>query len=308
MRLGIDLGGTKTEAALVECGAEGPIRALRRVRVPTPRDQGYEAILRNTAELIREHARQAGDPATIPIGVGMPGGVRRHDGTVKNSNTTCLNGRPFRRDLQQLLGRQVLFDNDANCFALAETLMGAGRPHREGVVFGVILGTGVGGGWVIGGKLWSGLHGIAGEWGHHELYAGDDPSGHPARACYCGRRGCLETYASGPAVEREYASRTAQRLSLAELAVRASADAHAAACLEQLFEAVGRGLATIINIMDPSMIVLGGGVSNLDALYEQVRDRVQAHLFNDELLTPIVRNELGDSAGVLGAALLGYSP
>jgi predicted NBD/HSP70 family sugar kinase len=243
---------------------------------------------------------------TLPIGVGMPGGLRRRDGTIKNSNTTCLNGRPFRSDLIHVLGRDVRFDNDANCFALAETLMGAARGCQTGIVFGVILGTGVGGGVVVGGRVWGGLQGIAGEWGHHEVYGLPSNQLSPAlRTCYCGRAGCLETYASGPAVERDYAQRTGQLASLSEIAKRRSHDPNAGACIDQLLDALGRGLATVVNTLDPSMIVLGGGVSNLDLLYEEVANRVREHLFNDELLTPIVRHRLGDSAGVLGAALLG---
>jgi fructokinase len=237
----------------------------------------------------------------VPIGVGMPGALERRTGLVKNSNTTCLNGRPFRKDLMRRLGRELSFDNDANCFALAETVLGAARAHRErGVVFGVILGTGVGGGLVIDGKPWSGLHGIAGEWGHHGLYA----RAPDARACYCGKRGCVEAHLSGPALERRYRELGGEERTLAEIAARASHDESATRLIDELLAAFGRGLANVIDILDPSAIVLGGGVSNLEVLYTEGRARVSAELFNDELLTPILRNTLGDSAGVLGAALL----
>jgi fructokinase len=308
-RLGIDLGGTKTEAALLSYEADGSIGVRQRERTPTLQAEGYDTVLRGTAELIRRAARWSAVPfEDLPIGVGMPGNVRRSDGAVKNSNTTCLNGRPFRQDLQQAVGRELLFDNDANCFALAETWMGAARGRRDGVVFGVILGTGVGGGLVIAGKPWSGLQGIAGEWGHHQVFAVPASLPDPGlRPCYCGRRGCLETYASGTAVQADYAAQTGTRLALREIVGRRETDPAAAASIDRMLEAFGLGLANVINVVDPSLIVLGGGVSNVDALYTEGVERVRAHVFNDELLTPIVRNELGDSAGVLGAALLGLT-
>jgi fructokinase len=296
--IGIDLGGTKIEAVTMTFdAAEGPRIGLRR-RVPTPRERGYEAIVGAVAELVREIAVEAGeDAARVPVGVGMPGGVTRA-GLVKNSNTTCLNGRPFRADLEHLLGRSVAFENDANCFALAEARLGAARSHAGGVVFGVILGTGVGGGLVVRGELWPGLHGIAGEWGHHAVF--------PERetVCYCGHRGCLELFASGPAVEADYLRRSGAALSLAEIAHRRDGDPHAEAAIEGFLDAFARGLANVIDVLDPSVVVLGGGVSNLAFLPDEGRDRVARLVFNDELRTPIVENELGDSAGVLGAALL----
>lgn len=305
-RLGFDLGGTKSEATLLECRSDGIVRVLERRRIPTPRDAGYDAVLASTAGFLLEIAREA--PVSLddlPIGVGMPGGVRRRDGTVKNSNTTCLNGRPFRTDLEARVGRRLLFDNDANCFALAEALLGAARSASDGVVFGVIMGTGVGGGVVLGGRVWSGLQGIAGEWGHHAVYAAPADAEVSLRPCYCGQRGCLEAYVSGTAVERDYAARTGRRLRLAEIATRRGSDAAAAACIESLLDAFGRGLANLIDMLDPSMVVLGGGVSNLGLLLDEGVERVRRRVFNDELATPIVRHELGDSAGVLGAALLG---
>ena len=297
--LGIDLGGTKTEAALARPSSDRSLEVLLRRRVPTPVAEGYEAIVEATAAIVEESAREAGIAVSaIPLGVGMPGGTTRA-GLVKNSNAVCLNGRPFRADLERRLGRAFALDNDANCFALAEARMGAAREHAEGVVFGVILGTGVGGGVVIRGEVWPGAQGIAGEWGHHAVWADRGE-----RACYCGRIGCLEQWASGPAVERDYEARAGAHLPLAEIAARRASDPHAAAAIEGLVDSFGRGIANVVDILDPSAIVLGGGVSNLGLLYDEGAARVARYVFNDELRTPILRHALGDSAGVLGAALI----
>lgn len=298
--VGVDLGGTKIEAVRARRGGVAPLSVLSRRRVPTPSAGGYDAILAATAALIEETAREGGlDPEAVPVGVGMPGGITRRGGLVKNSNTVCLNGRPFRADLERRLGRPVAADNDANCFALAETRMGAAAAHADGVVFGVILGTGVGGGVVIRGEVWEGAQGIAGEWGHHAVWAD-----RTERTCYCGQIGCLESWASGPAVERDYARRSGATLPLAEIALRRDRDPHAAAAIEALLSTFGRALANVIDILDPTAIVLGGGVSNLDVLYDEGARRVAGCVFNDELTTPILRHALGDSAGVLGAALI----
>jgi len=307
--LGVDLGGTKIEAVVLRVGTErepasldelASFEELARVRAPTERDEGYDAVVARTASVVRNVARSAGvDCASVPLGVGMPGGVTRRDGRVKNSNTVCLNGRPFREDLAAALGRPVVFENDANCFALAETVLGAARAFREGVVFGVILGTGVGGGLVLHGRVWPGAHGIAGEWGHHAVWA----RAPDARPCYCGQRGCVEAYASGPALEQLYADLAGEARPLVEIAGRRGVDAHAGAVLEVLLDTFGRGLANVLDVLDPSAVVLGGGVSNLDVLYDEGVARVARHVFNDELTTPILRHAMGDSAGVLGAAL-----
>ncbi|HET9930752.1 MAG TPA: ROK family protein [Polyangiaceae bacterium] len=321
LSLGVDLGGTKTEAVVLRRVAaphpdDAHFDVLARERVPTPSSAGYDAVLAATAELVRQVLAQAGLSAReTSIGVGMPGAVTRREGLVKNSNSVCLNGRPFREDLSRALGQTVAFENDANCFALAETELGAGRAHRDGIVFGVIMGTGVGGGLVVHGRVWPGLQSLGGEWGHHAVgpwrragaaeAPGEFGLGLPALpVCYCGKTGCLELYAAGPAVERDYANRSGERRSLREIAERHREDAHAAASIDQLLEAFGRGLANVIDIVDPSAIVLGGGVSNLSCLYDEGVDRVRRYVFNDELLTPILKHELGDSAGVLGAALL----
>ena len=295
--IGIDLGGTKIEGILALRGPAGELEVLERKRAPSGGAEGYEGVLGRVGAMIRSLA-ETDNLAAIPVGVGMPGGTTRRGGLVKNCNLVCLNGLPFRADLSAALGRELAFENDANCFALAEAVLGAAAPHREGVVFGVILGTGVGGGVVVEGKIWSGGQGIAGEWGHHAIRSDG------TERCYCGNTGCLELYACGPAVEREHQRRSGQRLSLAEIAASRGSDEHAEAAIRGLLEAFARGLANLIDILDPSAIVLGGGVSNLDVLYTEGARRVSELVFNDELTTPILRNQLGDSAGVLGAALM----
>lgn len=316
----MDLGGTKTEAVLLRRSGGSPHHeVLERERVPTPQSDGYAAIVENTASLVERVLSTAPAAARPLIGVGMPGSVTRRDGLVKNSNTVCLNGQPFRQDLQHRLGREVAFENDANCFALAEALLGAGSDHAEGVVFGVIMGTGVGGGLILHGKPWPGPQQLGGEWGHHAVgpwrrwdQASLATAGHSLGLgllergpCYCGKTGCLELYLSGPAVEEDYERRAGRRLPLSEIARQRSHDVHAEAALAEMLEAFGRGLGNLISILDPSAIVLGGGVSNLDCLYDEGVTRVARYVFNDELTTPILRHRLGDSAGVLGAALLG---
>jgi fructokinase len=318
--VGVDLGGTKIEAIVAEVGAategrEEP-RVLARLRVPTLREEGYEHIVATTVQLVIDALSAAGITGAPPVGVGMPGGVtfRGVDGgrsqvaLVKNSNTTCLNGRPFRGDLEAALRRRlpagsdgsIVFANDANCFALAEATYGAARGAR--VAFGVILGTGVGGGVVFraGGELraWDGAQGIAGEWGHVVL----DPVGGPP--CYCGRRGCVEQYLSGPAIERAYERRSGAPASVPDIAARVADDVHARVTIDEVVDVFGRAVATVIDVLDPDAVVLGGGVSNLDPLYRQGREAVARWVFNDELRTSLIKNQLGDSAGVFGAALL----
>jgi fructokinase len=238
--------------------------------------------------------RAAGGP--VPVGVGMPGSVTS-EGRVKNSNTTCLNGTFFRRDLAARLGRPAAFANDANCFALAEARLGAARGAK--LVFGVILGTGVGGGLVIDGAVREGPQSICGEWGHMVLHPESD------RVCYCGQQGCVETHLAGPWVERDFHLRGGPALGLAEiLERRAAGDPVASSCVEAWLDDFGRALANLINVLDPDAIVLGGGVSRADCLYVEGREAVARYVFTDELLTPILRHALGDSAGVLGAAML----
>jgi fructokinase len=288
-RIGIDLGGTKIEGVVLDAGG----RVLHRERVPTEREGGYEAIVARVAALTGRLRARA---AVGHVGIGTPGSTSARDGTLKNSNTTCLNGRPLRADLERAIGLPVHMENDANCFAVAEAVHGAARGHR--LVFGVILGTGVGGGIVVDGRPWTGPQHIAGEWGHHRL----DPAGPP---CYCGHRGCVEALVSGPALARAYAEASGGEADAAQVIARAEAgEAIAADVVTRWLDWFGRGLANVVNILDPDVIVLGGGLSRADLLYDRGRAAVAHYVFNDELRTPIVRHALGDSAGVIGAALL----
>ena len=308
LRIGVDLGGTKTEAVVVDISGDAP-NVLARRRVATERDRGYEHVLDVTRQLVLEIADEAKVAvADTPVGVGMPGSttMRLADGSrssvplVKNSNTTCLNGRPFHAELEEALGREVAFANDANCFALAEATWGAARGAR--VAFGVIMGSGVGGGLVLNGRAWEGAQSIAGEWGHIAMLAGAPG----AVACYCGKQGCVETLLGGPFLEAEYERRTGTRRALAEIAADAAAApaGPAAELLRDRVDLFGRALAMVVNIVDPDVIVLGGGVSNLDVFYTEGPAALARWIFNDELGTRFVKHALGDSAGVLGAALL----
>lgn len=288
--IGIDLGGTKIEGIVLS--PEGEV--VERERIPTEQDGGYEHIVGRIVGLIEELRRHAG--GTELVGIGTPGSLSARDGTLKNSNTLCLNGKPLRADLETELGHTIAIENDANCFALAEALLGAARDGD--VVFGVILGTGVGGGIVVHRRIWAGPQHIAGEWGHHSI----DPNG---PHCYCGQRGCVEKLLAGPALEEAYRDGGGDSITAAEIAARASAgEVCASGALDGYLRLFGRAMANLISILDPSMVVLGGGLSNLDVLYSRGRNEVAARIFNDELRTPIVKNELGDSAGVIGAALL----
>jgi len=295
MRIGIDLGGTKIEGVALD--AEG--NELGRERVPTPRGD-YDATLDTIARLVAALEQRFGGPAAV--GVGMPGIVSPATGLVKNANSTWLIGRPFDRDLERVLGRPVRLANDANCFALSEATDGAGV--GAGVVFGVILGTGVGGGIVINGRMLEGAHHIAGEWGHNPLPAPRDDE-RPGPACYCGRHGCIETFLSGPGWADDTARRTGRRADAMALAAAAAAgDALAREALSRYVDRLARALASVINVIDPDVIVLGGGLSNITALYDEVPARWAPHVFSDEVHTRLVRARHGDSSGVRGAAWL----
>ena len=293
-RIGIDLGGTKTEGVVMDVNG----RILIRERRPTPQAEGYDAIVANIVDLALDLERRAG--AACRIGIGTPGALSTQSGCLKNSNTVALNGRPLKQDLERALGRQIRIANDANCFALSEALDGAGRSH--GVVFGVILGTGVGGGIVFHGRLHAGAQHIAGEWGHNVL----EPDGPP---CYCGRRGCVETLLSGPGLAYDYREHggepTADARTIVERA--AAGERHAAAAMQRYLERFGRALSVVVNILDPDAIVLGGGLSNIARLYREGRDQLARHVFNDELRTVLLPHEHGDSSGVRGAAQLWQS-
>ncbi|MFN0013486.1 MAG: ROK family protein [Saprospiraceae bacterium] len=295
---GIDLGGTKIEGAVLE-NIETPI-PLARQRVPTEASLGYEHILDQIALLVDMLAKETG-LRPERIGLGHPGTLDPNTGFVKNANTTALNGKPFDKDLERRLGIPVRLANDANCFAVAEALLGAVPgvlPNAE-VVFGVILGTGVGGGLVVRQKVINGRQGIAGEWGHNFL----DASGGP---CYCGKTGCVETIISGPALEKFYARESGRSLHLRDIVLRADAgtDPVAVATMDRLIQFFGKAIAVVINIVDPDAIVLGGGVGNIDRLYTDGIAEARKHLFNTRIDTVFLKPKLGDSAGVFGAAFL----
>jgi fructokinase len=292
---GIDLGGTKIEAAIVD--TRGAERAAWRARVATESDRGYDHVVDRVRAAVARLEEISGQRRPAVIGVGTPGTTEPLTGTLKNSNTVCLNGRPLAADLSHALGVEARLANDANCFALAEATLGAARGHD--VVIGLILGTGVGSGIVVRGQVLHGLHGIAGEWGHNPLCGEETP-------CYCGRAGCVETVISGPALERFYQARCGERVPLPDIVRRAAAgDRDADATLGRLVARFGEAIAAVIDILDPDAIVIGGGVGNIDRLYgEAAREAIRRHLFNPELRTPLLRPALGDSAGVFGAALL----
>ena len=292
MRIGVDLGGTKTE--IVALGDDG--RECLRERVPTPRGD-YAATVQTIVDLVRRTEAAIGQTGTL--GIGIPGAESRVTGLVKNANSTWLIGRPLRTDLQQALAREVRIDNDANCFALSEAVDGAAA--GADVVFGVILGTGVGGGIVVHGQTLRGANAIAGEWGHNPM-----PGECGQLPCYCGHTDCIELFLSGPGMAREQkVSRGGTALDALAIAQRAEAgDAECAAMLARYEARLARALAGVINILDPDVIVLGGGLSNIDRLYRQVPTLWQAHVFSDHVATRLVRNRHGDSSGVRGAAWL----
>lgn len=297
-RWGVDLGGTKTECVVLRYG--GTPEVIARKRIPTESYKGYDHILHRIQTLVQMVQQETGlQPEHI--GFGTPGTLDPATKQMKNCNTTVLNGRPLHTDLQTLLGVPVSVANDANCFALAETLMGAVpkvKPHAE-VVFGIIMGTGVGGGVVVNGRVLGGSQGIAGEWGHNFL----DASGGP---CYCGKTGCVETILSGTGLQLYYQNITGTTLALPQIMQRYADgnDSAATATAERLINMFGRALAVVVNILDPDVIVLGGGVGNIDLLYTRGAESVCRHIFNTNPVVTIVKPLLGDSAGVFGAALL----
>lgn len=296
---GFDLGGTKIEGAILD--PVYPEKALHRLRLPTESSEGYDHILGQFSKLISQLEQASGIKRPSVVGVGTPGVIVPSTGLLRNSNTLCLNNRPLAQDLAVTLGCDVIVANDANCCALAEATLGAAKGYHT--VFGIILGTGVGGGIAIDGKILTGAHGICGEWGHNPIPGEITP-------CYCGRAGCVETVISGPALERFYREQSGNELfphlrlpAIAELAGKG--DPAAMATLERLREKFAMALGAVINILDPDAIVIGGGVGNLDLLYhEETRAAILRHLFNHQFTTPILRPALGDSAGVFGAAML----
>jgi len=295
VRIGVDLGGTKIEAiALADDGRE-----LARKRVATPRHD-YDATLGAIAAVVGALEAETGWRGSV--GVVMPGTLSPASGLVKNANSTWLIGRPIDRDLERALGREVRCANDANCFALSEATDGAGAGAR--VVFGVILGTGVGGGIVVDGRALTGRNAIAGEWGHMPLpWPGDDER--PGPACYCGKAGCVETFLSGPGLARDYGRHGGGGLEAAQIAARAAhGEADADAAIARYEDRLARALAVVLNVLDPDVVVLGGGISKLERLYENVPRRWQAWAFSDRVTTPLRPPRHGDSSGVRGAAWL----
>lgn len=295
MRIGIDLGGTKIEGiALNAAGTE-----LQRFRIATPRGD-YDGTVASIVGVVRELEEKTGE--TGSVGVGIPGTVVASTGLVKNANSTWLNGRPFEYDLSVALAREVRCANDANCFAISEATDGAAA--GAGVVFGVIVGTGCGGGVAINGHVHAGRNGIGGEWGHMPLpWATKDEF--PGPECYCGRRGCLEKWISGTGFELDFATHTGRELRGKEIVAQAAAgDAEAIAALERLYDRMARGLAVMVDVLDPDVIVVGGGLSNLEGLYPAVSRRLRDYPFGGGVDTPIVRAMHGDSSGVRGAAWL----
>ncbi len=291
-KLGIDLGGTKIEGAVLDS------RNLPRFRqrIPTEQEKGYRHILRNIKRLYRVMVDHI-DGAAHTFGIGTPGAVSPRTGLLKNSNTQCLNQKPFKQDLERVLGRPVAIQNDANCFAMAEAIRGAGR--GKDMVFGVIMGTGCGGGIVYRQQVITGPQAIAGEWGHTSI----DPNG---PACWCGGRGCVETFISGGGLEKRYQARYGRRVPFQTVVENFRRGTEPdAGFVEEFFVHFGRAMANLINILDPDVVVLGGGLSNIRELYTRGVEQVARFVFSDALDTPIVKHKLGDSAGVIGAALIG---
>ncbi|HEY8899713.1 MAG TPA: ROK family protein [Chthoniobacterales bacterium] len=294
--VGIDLGGTKIEGAIVD--PTNPSSALFRTRVPTESAGGYDHIIGQVGKLLAE--LRAHYPGTFPgvIGIGTPGTRDPKSGLQRGSNTQCLNGRPFRDDLQRALGVKIEIANDANCFALAEATMGAARGYET--VFGIIMGTGCGGGFVVNGHVLNGCHGIAGEWGQIVIEPDGEMSGY-------GTRGIIETILCGPALERYYAGVAGEPRPLKEVVARALAgtDPHAIATMTRMTDTFARALAIIIDTFDPHAVVVGGGVGNIDALYsDETRAKISSHIFAPTFEAALLKPTLGDSAGVFGAAML----
>tara|TARA_Y100000996_G_scaffold265464_1_gene208865 strand:- start:434 stop:1324 length:891 start_codon:yes stop_codon:yes gene_type:complete len=287
-RIGIDLGGTKIEGILTDEN----FKTIKRKRILTNQENGYNSILKSIKNLVFELGQES--DVKFSIGICTPGALSLDSGLIKNSNTQCLIGKDLKNDLKNILNQEISIENDANCFALAETKIGAGKDHN--IMFGVIIGTGVGGGIIINGKIHHGRTNIAGEWGHHCLRV-------DGNNCYCGKKGCVETYISGPALEKRWSYLTSQKQSLPDI-IQDSNNPNFSTWKKSFLDDFGLALANVIDIMDPDIIVLGGGVSNIDFLYDEGKSSVYEKVFSDTVDTPIVKNHLGDSAGVFGACML----
>ena len=285
-KIGIDLGGTKIEGILLD----ESLNSLQRTRVPTPPND-YSAILNEITSLVNDLSKNISE---FTIGICTPGAISKKTGLLKNSNTQCLIGKPIQQDLEQKFGKSIAIENDANCFAISEATIGCAKDYS--VVFGVIMGTGVGGGIVIDGKIHHGRTNIAGEWGHHILHQNGNQ-------CYCGKKGCVETYISGPALENSWEKLSGKKQLLPEIIKEKENPAYLQ-WKKEFLDNFGTGLANVIDILDPDAIVLGGGLSNVEFLYDEGTKNVYNQVFSDLVDTPILKNSLGDSAGVFGAALL----
>lgn len=296
LRIGVDLGGTKIAA----CALEGN-REIDRRRVPTPKDD-YAATVEALCALVESLERDLGRSGTV--GIGHPGSVSPRTGLHRNANSTCLNGHDLRRDIAVRLGRDVRCANDADCLALSEAADGAGA--GAGCIFAVILGTGVGGGVVVDGRILTGPNRIGGEWGHNPM-PGECDAELRARSCYCGKAGCIEQFLSGPAIEAEYARASGSALPLAEIATR-STDPHAREVIDRMIGRLGRALAVVCNTIDPDVLVIGGGVSNVAELYARLPGAIAPHVFGDAFSTPVRQARFGDASGVRGAARLWDEP
>ena len=288
-KIGIDLGGTKIEAILLDEN----LNIIERTRIPTQQENGYKSIIDSIVSLVDSVKTKATDSFTI--GLSAPGAISKKTGLIKNSNTQCLIGMPLQEDLEKALNQKIAIDNDANCFTIAEATLGVAKEYD--VVFGVIMGTGVGGGIVINGNVHKGRTYIAGEWGHHTLRI-------DGNKCYCGKTGCVETYISGPALEKRWTELTGKTESLPSIIENIDKSPNSQEWKNEFLENFAIGLANVIDILDPDVIVLGGGVSNIPFLYDEGKDRVYEKVFSDLVETPIIKNQLGDSAGVFGASLL----
>ena len=296
MLLGIDLGGTKIEGIVLK-SKENPEEVIRH-RVDTEEEKGYSQVISNIKSLVDSIENRINHKFN-KLGIGTPGTIDPETGLLKNSNSQCLNGMPIQKDLSKTLGKTILIQNDANCFALAETLLGSVKDQYPNAknVFGIIIGTGVGGGVIIDGKTLYGSQGIGGEWGHTIVTDNGDK-------CYCGKRGCVETVISGRALQIYYNKISGKKLKFEEIYAIKNSDSDAKKTLERLIKYFGKGLSNVVNTIDPEVIVLGGGLSNIDELYTEGYNELKKYVFNPTFKTPLLKPKLGDSAGVYGAALL----
>ena len=287
-KIGIDLGGTKIEGILTDENYQ----SITRKRILTNQHNGYDSILDSIKKLVFELTEKSNEKVTV--GICTPGALSLDSGLIKNSNTQCLIGKDIQNDLKNILHQEVSIENDANCFALAEAKLGAGK--NSNLVFGVIMGTGIGGGIIIDGKIHHGRTNIAGEWGHHCIH-------NDGNSCYCGHKGCVETYISGPALEKNWSESSGLTQSLPEI-IQNHTNPNFNNWKKSFLENFALSLSNVVDILDPDIIILGGGLSNINFLYDEGKNAVYDKVFSDIVNTPIVKNELGDSAGVFGACLL----